>query len=235
MAHDVSISPTLLREPPWAAGLRAARANLVPGLIVQTMMLAIVLAYFFYPPLRSWLNDLAEIKNRTSYGYTAISSIIAGAFIPELLRIVVFQRGKIVRSNFSNLLFTVPLYAVLGTLVDFFFRCQASWFGDEATFSVVTKKVLVDQFIYNPFYAAPVQAWLYDWKNRGFPTAGISSFFTIRYYREKIVPLLFATWGVWIPITAILYSLPSNLQIPLFGLALSMWVMVLTWMSEQEK
>jgi len=31
----------------------------------------------------------------------------------------------------------------------------------------------------------------------------------------------------------ILYSLPSMVQIPLFGLALSLWVMLYTWMSEQ--
>jgi hypothetical protein len=32
---------------------------------------------------------------------------------------------------------------------------------------------------------------------------------------------------------AALYSLPSLLQIPLFSLALSLWVMLFTWMSEQ--
>ena len=38
---------------------------------------------------------------------------------------------------------------------------------------------------------------------------------------------------MWIPVVAILYSLPSLLQIPLFGLALSLWVILYTWMSEQ--
>lgn len=31
------------------AGLRAARANLVPGMIVQAVMLGLLLAYWFYP------------------------------------------------------------------------------------------------------------------------------------------------------------------------------------------
>ncbi|MEX1049280.1 MAG: hypothetical protein WED15_07110 [Akkermansiaceae bacterium] len=34
-------------EAPWHAGLRAARANLIPGLIVQAVMIATVLAYFY--------------------------------------------------------------------------------------------------------------------------------------------------------------------------------------------
>ncbi|MES2439166.1 MAG: hypothetical protein V4584_08860 [Verrucomicrobiota bacterium] len=221
------------REAPWVAGLHAARANVVPGLIVQGLMLSILLAYYFYPPMRNWLNSLAEIKARWSYGYSAINAIIAGALIPELLRIGVFQKGGIRRSNFANLLFSVPFWCVMGVVVDFFYRCQAAWFGAEPTFAVVLKKVLVDQFLYNPFYAAPVTAWLYDWKNRGYPRHGLGGFFTVEYYRDVVLPTLFATWGVWIPVVAILYSLPSLLQIPLFGLALSLWVILYTWMSEQ--
>jgi hypothetical protein len=221
------------REAPWLAGMRAARANLVPGLIVQALMLGLVLAYYFHPPMRDWLNGLAEIKRRWSYGYSAIASICAGALVPELLRIFVFQKGKFRSSNLANLRFTIPFWCAMGVIVDFFYRCQAGWFGGEVSFPVVTKKVLVDQFLYNPLFAAPVTAWLYDWKNRGFPRTGLGGYFTAAYYRDTVVPTLFATWGVWIPIVAILYSLPSLLQIPLFALALSLWVMLYTWMSEQ--
>ena len=56
---------------------------------------------------------------------------------------------------------------------------------------------------------------------------------TAGHYRDVIVPILFATRGVCIPIVTIPYSLPSELQIPLCGLALSIGVMLYTWMSEQ--
>ena len=223
------------RDPPWTSGLRAARANLVPGLIVQAMMLAMMLAYYFYPPTRDLLDGLAAFKARWSYGYSAIASIVAGAIIPELLLIFVFQHGRLRRANLMNLLFAAPFWCFMGVTVDFFYRCQAGWFGAAVSFPVVAKKVVVDQFLYNPLFAAPVTAWLYDWKNRGFRLRGTRGFFTAGYYRDVVVPTLFATWGVWIPIVMILYSLPSLLQIPLFGLALSMWVMLYTWMSEQRK
>ena len=215
------------------AGLRAARANIMPGLIVQGLMLTVLLAYYFYPPTRNWLDGLAVIKARWSYGYSALNAIVAGAVIPELLRIFAFQKGRIRRENLSNLMFTVPFWCVMGIAVDYFYRCQAEWFGAEATFSVVLKKVLVDQFLYNPLFAAPVTAWLYDWKNRGYLFEGTGRFFTGAYYVEVVVPTLFATWAVWIPVVSILYSLPTLLQIPLFGLALSLWVILYTWMSEQ--
>jgi hypothetical protein len=230
---DVSLASRIPRDAPWMAGLRAARANLLPGLIVQGLMLGLLLAYWFYPPTTLLLDRLALVKQHWGYGYSAVSSIIAGALIPELLRIAVFQNGRISRKNGTNLLFTVPFWCAMGIIVDAFYRAQAVWFGADAAFPVVAKKVLVDQFIYNPLFAAPCTAILYDWKNRGYGFHGLTEFFTIRYYRTVVVPTLFATWGVWIPIVTILYSLPSLLQIPLFGLALSLWVMLYTWMSER--
>jgi hypothetical protein len=44
---------------------------------------------------------------------------------------------------------------------------------------------------------------------------------------------LLATWAVWIPLMAIIYSLPLALQFSLFGLALSFWVLLLTYMTNR--
>lgn len=214
------------------AGIRAARANFVPALIVQSIMLTLVLCYYFYPPTTSWLNHLAELKERWGYGYSAAASVIAGGFVPEIMRVLYFQKGKILRVNFSNLLFTVPFWGCTGMIVDLFYRSQAQWFGVEVTFGVVFTKVLVDQLIFNPIWAGPSGAWCYDWKNSGYSFKNLGRFLTWKYYRDVIVPILFATWGVWIPIVTILYSLPSLLQIPLFALALAMWVILYTWISE---
>ncbi len=230
MRHETSQPPL---EAPWLLGLRAVRANLIPALVVQAIMLALVLGYYFYPPTTRWLNQLAELKLNWGYGYSALSAAIAGGVVPEILRLAVFQKGRFLKSNATNLLFTIPFWACTGMAVDWFYRMQAHWFGTEATFQVVATKVIVDQFIYNPLIAGPSGAWFYDWKLSGCSLKNISRFFTLKYYREVIVPILFATWGVWIPLVTILYSLPTLLQIPLFGLALAMWVILYTWISEQ--
>lgn len=226
------MSETTRREAPWMAGVRAAKANLVPGLIVQGIMLSLLVAYYFYPPTTRWLNHLADLKERWGYGYSGFAAVIAGAFVPEIMRIIVFQKGRLRRSNFSNLLFTIPFWGITGMIVDLFYRSQASWFGTEATMGVVVTKVIVDQFVYNPIVAGPSGAWFYDWKNSGYSFDNVGRFFTWKYYRDVIIPILFATWGVWIPLVTIIYSLPSLLQIPLFALALSLWVILYTWISE---
>jgi uncharacterized membrane protein YccC len=47
------------------------------------------------------------------------------------------------------------------------------------------------------------------------------------------VPTLLATWVVWVPLMAIIYSLPYPLQFPLFSLALTFWVLLLTYMTNR--
>lgn len=227
-------NPEITRsEPPWNAGLRAARANLVPGVLVQAVMIATVLAYFHAPSTREIFDYLGSQKERWGYLYSAVSAILAGAVIPEVLRIAVFQKGRPMRRNLDNLIFTICYWGVSGMQVDLLYRLQAEWFGTAGDFDTVIKKVLVDQFLFCPLLAAPQAAFLYDWKQLGFGRQHLRGFFSVSFYRSAVVPTLFATWGVWIPIVAALYSLPPLLQIPLFSLALSLWVMLFTWMSEQ--
>lgn len=201
--------------------------------MVQGLMLAVLLAYFLHPATTARLDALARVKQHWGYGYSAISAIIAGALIPELLRIAVFQRFRPLRANGSNLTFAIPFWCFMGIVVDAFYRLQALWFGSHASIAVVVPKVLVDQFIYNPLFAAPLTALMYDLKQSGYRVRQTFGRFSPGYYREVVVPTLVATWGVWIPIVTILYSLPSALQIPLFSLALSLWVIIYTWMSEK--
>lgn len=221
------------REAPWLEGLRAARANLIPGLILQALMLALLLGYYFHPATTAWLDRLADLKLRWGFGYSALSAVIAGALIPEVMRVLVFQKSRARRENFANLLFTITFWCGMGMLVDVFYRTQALVFGAEPTFQVVVVKVLCDQLLYSPFVATPLTCWLYDWKLAGYRFDGARRWFSAAYVRDVMLPVIFANWGIWIPVVAILYSLPGTLQIPLFGLALSLWVMLLTWMSER--
>ena len=57
--------------------------------------------------------------------------------------------------------------------------------------------------------------------------------FSWNHYRDKIIPTLLATWVVWAPLMAIIYSLPYPLQFPLFSLALTFWVLLLTYMTNR--
>ncbi len=163
--------------------------------------------------------------------FVVLAAVAAGALVPEIFLVIFFQRGRPTRRNLRNLLFTVPIWALDGSLVDLLYRGEAAWLGNVVTFPVVLAKICVDQFGYNPFFAAPFGVLTYEWKNSGFSLESLGRGFTWDHYRDKVVPTLLATWAVWIPLMAIIYSLPLALQFPLFGLALTFWVLLLTYMT----
>ena len=214
-----------------AIGWQAARANLAPALFIQAVMLALLIGYYVSPAVARTLQEFADYKLRHGLVFVVLASIAAGALVPELFLIVFFQRGRPARQNLRNLLFTVPIWAIDGSLIDLLYRSQAAWFGNVVTVPVVLAKICVDEFGYNPFFAAPFGVLTYEWKNSGFSRESLVRGFSWDHYRGKIVPTLFATWAVWIPLMAIIYSLPLALQFPLFSLALTFWVLLLTYMT----
>ena len=131
------------------------------------------------------------------------------------------------------MLFTIPVWGFDGSLVDLLYRGQAALLGDVVTLPVVAAKICIDQFGYNPFFAVPFGVLTYEWKNSGVSMHAVRELVTWKHYRNKIIPTLLATWAVWIPLMAIIYSLPLALQFPLFGFALSFWVLLLTYMTNQ--
>ena len=196
-------------------------------------MLGMLIGYYASPSFAAVLQRLAELKQEYGLGFVLLASIVAGAIIPEIFLILFFQRGRVSRTNLRNLMFTIPVWGFDGSLVDLLYRAEAHWFGDVATVPVVAAKICVDQFGYNPFFAAPFGVLTYEWKNTGISMRPVRDLFTWGHYREKILPTLVATWAVWIPLMAVIYSLPLVLQFPLFALALSFWVLLLTYMTNR--
>src|ERR1700730_7956136 len=216
-----------------AIGWEAAKANAVPAFVLQGAMLVILISYYLSPVCADFLNRLAHYKEQHDLVFVVIAAILAGAIVPELFVIVFFQRGRPCGQNLRNLAFTIPTWAVDGILVDLMYRWNAIWFGDVVTVPVVAAKILVDQLGYTPFIAAPCEVLVYEWKNERFSWRSVRRALTWDHYRAKIVPTLLATWAVWAPLMAIIYSLPYPLQFPLFSIALTFWVLLLTYMTNR--
>lgn len=196
-------------------------------------MIAVLLAYKFYAPVEDWLTKLAAIKAQWGYGFSFLSAAIAGGVLPEILTVLVFQRGRMQRANLNNIVFGFLFWGSQGVLVDAFYRLQARTFGSHDDFATVAKKVLVDQFVFTPFVSNTIAMACFEWKNRGYKFAGLSYVVTPRFFMQKTFPAVVAAWGVWIPLVSIIYSLPSLLQVPIFSLALTFWVIIFTWITRQ--
>lgn len=220
-----------ITKSPFHAGLLAARANLVPGIFIWSVMLAVVLAYYNHAATRSILETVAEWKGQFGFGFSFFATGLAGGVLPELLKVVLLQGAKLRRENVSNMLFGFPFWGMLGCSVDALYRMQAIWFGSEASPLVLVKKVLVDQFIFTPLWGTAAIVWAYEWRRLGFRLEALRGIFTFKFYRVRVFPSLLAGWGVWIPGVSIIYSLPTLLQVPLFVLATSFWSLIVTFIA----
>jgi len=228
------VAPSLpRRRHPFALGWEAARANLAPALLLQAVMLAIVVAYYASPHFSALLDRVADYKRIHGIVFVVVATVLAASVLPELLLVALFQRGRVRPENLRNLLFTAPIWAIDGIAVDILYRGLAAWLGDTATVGVIMAKICVDQFVYNVFFAAPYGVLAYHWKNSRFSFAAVRRSLTPRFYRDNVVPTLCTTWAVWIPLTAMIYSLPLTVQFPLFSLALTFWVLLLTYMTNR--
>ena len=216
---------------PLLIGLRAARANVWPGLCLQVTMLLVVVAYYRAGWAKPWFDQLAVYKAEGGIFFSMAASIAAGAVLPEFLRIICFQHGRATARDAENLSFGVIFWGLNGLTVDLFYRAQGNWFGMEPSVSVLLKKVAVDQFVYSTLFAVPFAVWSYEWKNRRFRTDNIGELFTPGFYVGRMLPTTIANWGVWIPATALIYSLPPLLQVPLFSLALTFWALILAYIN----
>ncbi|HKQ51092.1 MAG TPA: hypothetical protein VJT74_01895 [Pyrinomonadaceae bacterium] len=218
-------------ERPLAVGLRAARANLIPALVIQACVVAIVLTYYFHPPARAWLARLAEAKREGGYLFSLAAGALAGGLLPELLKVAVFQRRRVRRENLYDLLFGCCYWGLMAMVVDGVYRAQAVIFGPQVDFATVFKKTLVDQFAFTPFVTIPLTVAVLEWKHQGYRPAGLSRVFGLRFYQQKVFPTVVSALGFWLPVVILIYCLPPLLQFPLFTLALTLWVLIITWIS----
>jgi len=205
------------------------RFNLRPALVLQAFALAIVFGYFWSPRFRDALDVVGALKLRYGYGYSAIATSVFGGLIPYA---VLSLAGRIpAQRRWAELAFYLALWFWKGMEVDALYRAQASWFGEGAGVGTIAIKTLVDQFGYVPLWAAPSQVLLFTWKDAGFSRLGVRAAFGRQSFAQRVLVVVCSTWVVWIPAVAIIYSLPSALQVPLFNLVLCFWCLLMSFIS----
>jgi hypothetical protein len=221
-------------EAPWHIGIRGARANLVPGLILQLVALAIALAYYFYTPARQALEQLSDFRVRTGYAYSIIATGIFGGLLPCLyLYLQPATRG---RYNFAQSAFLTLFWAYKGLEVDLWYQVLVRFVGSDNSAGTVVTKMFLDQFVYCPLFAVPVTVVVYALVETRFDAANVwKDLTTPRWYQRRVVPMLISNMGVWIPTVCIVYSLPTSLQIPLFNLVLCFFTLLLAHISAHSK
>lgn len=217
----------------WETAVGAARKNLLPGLLLQSVMACFLAAYLFHDGTRSFLAAVGDVRREMGYTFALAGYIVSGALLPELLRIVFFQKFRMTRRNLWNFATAAPFFAIMGSIVDFFYTCQNGWFGTGNDFHTVAIKVLVDQFLYSPFFSNPIGTGYFALRSAGFAREAWGPIFSWQFVAERMVPTQIAGWCVWIPAVTCVYFMPPALQLPVAVLVNSFWVLILNTLTER--
>ncbi|MDP2137811.1 MAG: hypothetical protein Q8J74_08145 [Candidatus Didemnitutus sp.] len=229
MSHPDSV----VEEAPWRVGLHSARATALPGLVLITAAGLVVAAYYFSPPVHAALEAFAAFRIRGGFLYSALTTAFFAGLIPFLY--LHFHPGTVARHPWPHVIFFVVFWGYKGVEIDLLYRVQALLFGDQVDWLTITKKMLVDQLIYNPFIAAPYGLLLYAWKDAGFRWAApLADFRAPRWFWRRVLPVMIAVWGVWVPSVCLIYALPLALQLPLNSLVNTFWVILFSLITLQQ-
>ena len=212
-----------------APSLRGMKKNLVPGLILQACALLIVVGYAISPGFHALLDRIGELKSQYGFAYSAIATALFGGFIPF---IVLRATGQVNKGRATReLIFYVAFWCYKGIEVDAFYRLQTMLFGTAASFGTIAAKTAVDMFVYNPLWAGPSQVLCFLWKNSNFSWSETRASLRAESLTHRLLIIITSTWMVWLPAVAVIYSLPSALQIPLFNLVLCFWCLLYSFVS----
>lgn len=219
-------------EAPWKAGLRGARANLVPGLVLQAFAVALVVAYYRSTAFRQSLGGLANFHHDHALLYGIVATGLAGGAIPALyLRA---RRATRHRYTWLQAAFLTAVWSYKGFEVDLWYRILARLAGDDNHLTTVAAKVFLDQFVFCPLWAVPLMWFFYSWTELHFRIRPIlADLAAPGWYRRRVIPWMISNLGVWLPTTCVIYTLPITLQLPLFNLVLCFYTLLLAHVSRE--
>ncbi len=214
-----------LEESPWQTGLRSARATALPGAVLVSAAVAVVICYYTSDPFHAVLEQVAAFRTRWGILYSICATALFAGIIPFLY--LHFNRHTAATHPWKHLLFFALFWGWKGAEVDYFYKLQAYLFGTDLSAVTIGKKLLFDQLVYNGLFAAPYGVLIYDWKDANYSWGpALADLRRPRWYQRRVVAVMIAVFGVWVPAAGCIYAMPPALQLPLNSLVNCFWVIL---------
>lgn len=215
-------------------GAAAAKANLLPGMVLWIVACGIVAAYYFWTPAAGFFRFVGELKTEWGFLFAAISTATFGGILPFFFQ-GLQRAGQSARLSWRQLPVVTAFWAFRGVEVDALYRLQTVVFGDSPALWVVAPKVLADQLIYLPFWAGPIMMLVYLWKDNACSFSRTRAAIGPNWYRRRVLPLLISNWAIWVPAVTCIYLLPQPLQLPLQNIVVCFWVLLLMFLTTDQR
>ena len=214
-------------------GVAAARKTLKPALLVWGLMTGIALLYYLVPASKGSFEALVDFQNRLGVLFPSVGMGLSVGILVEVVRVLISPQKRWTRENTVNAVFNFIIWSVMGVTQYYRYAWQVEVFGAGNSFMELATKVAFDQFIWTVIFANPYQAILYLWKNNHYSWRAVSSIATPfrTFWGTQMLPVLVSNWAFWIPMAFLVYFFPPELQIPMAILAVTIWVILLSFLT----
>jgi hypothetical protein len=173
-------------------------------LLIQFIGLCVTLTYFHVEGASAIFSAIARTKSEGGLFFVVTTTILSGGVLPELLK------------RMKELIHQFVMWGSIGILVDRFYWLQGVLFGFGQDLGTLIPKILVDQLIFTPLIALPFIVSFFLLYEADYNLSRLRQHYSLRLIASRVFPLWLTCLGFWPVMLAIIYSLPQDLQFPLF-------------------
>ena len=183
----------------------------------------LVVAYYRFHVVSSALEPIAHFQTACGWGAAFLNRVVFCGFVPGLFLLIPRLRPRFLLATIAAQALWCGLW---GIACDWLYTIQCHWFGEGRDWAVLLKKTVVDQFVWTPFFLAPLNALFFFWVGAEFSVQRVRREWPNSFLCNILLPNLVANWIVWIPVLCVVYAFPLPLQVQLSGFAGSFWMLV---------
>jgi hypothetical protein len=184
-------------------------------LVIQVLALCVVVSYYKVDGTAEFFSVVAGWKVQGGILFAAISTVISGGILPEVLKRI-FRPAGVKAPAPGELANQFAMWAGLGILIDQFYQLQGHIFGHGTGLATLLLKTLVDQLLFSPLITQPyIVACFMLHETRYRPVDWIAGM-TFKKMVNRVLPLWMTCLTFWPVMLLVIYSLPGDLQFPLF-------------------
>lgn len=202
-------------------------------LLIQICAISLVIGSRLSPEVRAFCATAAEWQAAGGLLFAALANILSGGVVPEILKLWLRPPG-IPRPTVPQLVHQWALFAILGVMVNRFYALQSGLFGDGAGWSTVIVKVMFDQFCFTPFIALPLVVVWFIWREQGYRPAATWRASTLPVIAGRGAQIYAVNLLFWIPTLFSVYSMPGEVQFPLFLIVNAAWGLLLIFIARRQ-
>ena len=217
----------------WDIIREVFRRNRVPCLFVNVLVVLLVSSYYLVPQVADTWAAVGAFKTHWGYWFSAISGGLSAALLPYFAQRLMGTLPP--TGNMRRLAILLVFWGYRAVEVDVFYQLQGWMFGSGGDLKTRVCKVVVDQFVYSVFWAAPNCVLMLRWLDFDCSWSRTKTSLDRQFWTQTFPAVIFTNWLVWIPVVSLVYGLPGPLQFPLFTVVMAFFVLVMTLLSSGNK